>query len=432
MLTAEQRKEKMRAVIRAGTGNFLELYDFLVYAYFATYIADAFFPSESAFVSLMATFLAYAIASVARPFGAVILGSYMDRHGRRKGLLLTLTLMAVGTATLAFTPSYASIGILAPIIITAGRLIQGFSIGVEAGGVNVYLAEIATPKNRGFYCSWQGGSQALGVMAATGLGAFLTATLTTEQMQAYGWRIPLVVGCGIIPILFWLRRSLQETEYFEKSTHARSTGEILSILLEHWQVLTIGVTLTILNTVMFYFVNTYTPTYGMRALQLDPLGTFIVALVVGTVSFILLPVGGMISDRIGRFPTLVGVPALVLATSYFAMAWLDAAPSFERLLAVELWLAALYAFYAGTLVPLLTEIIPGRARSSGYSVILSLANGLFGSFTPAIATFMIEMTQDRASPAIWLSACAALSLLGSLAAWQFGVRPGARAAAAAE
>jgi len=269
-------------------------------------------------------------------------------------------------------------------------------------------------------------------MAATGLGAFLTATLTPEEMQAYGWRIPLIVGCGIIPILFWLRRSLQETEYFENSTHARSTWEVLRILGDHWVILAIGVMLTILNTTMFYFVNTYTPTYGIRALQLDPFGTFLVALTVGTVSFILLPVGGIVSDRLGRFPTLVGVPVLVLATSYIGMAWLDAAPSFERLLAVELWLAALYAMYAGTLVPLLTEIIPGKARSSGYSIILSLANGIFGSFTPFIATGLIEITGDRASPALWLSACAALSLLGSFALWRFMIKPAVPAAAIAE
>ena len=432
MLTPAQRKEKMKAVIRAGTGNFLELYDFLVYAYFAPYIARAFFPTENEFMSIMLALGTYGVASFARPFGAIILGSYMDRHGRRKGLLVTLTLMAIGTATLAFTPGYETIGIFAPIIITAGRLIQGFSIGVEAGGVNVYLAEIATPKNRGFYCSWQGGSQALGVMAATGLGAFLTATLTPEEMQAYGWRIPLIVGCGIIPILFWLRRSLQETEYFENSTHARSTWEVLRILGDHWVILAIGVMLTILNTTMFYFVNTYTPTYGIRALGLDPFGTFLVALTVGTVSFILLPVGGIVSDRLGRFPTLVAVPVLVLATSYIGMAWLDAAPSFERLLAVELWLASLYAMYAGTLVPLLTEIIPGKARSSGYSIILSLANGIFGSFTPFIATGLIEITGDRASPALWLSACAALSLLGSLALWRFMIKPAVPAAAIAE
>ena len=432
MLTPEQRKEKMKAVVRAGTGNFLELYDFLVYAYFATYIADAFFPSESAFVSLMNTFLTYAIASFARPFGAVILGSYMDRHGRRKGLLLTLMLMGIGTATLAVTPTYESIGILAPIIIIIGRLIQGFSLGVEAGGVNVYLAEIATPQTRGFYCSFQAVSQALGVVAATGLGAMLTLMLTDEAMRSYGWRIPLIVGCAIIPILFWLRRSLQETEYFEKSTHARSTWEIVRILGEHWQILLIGVMLTVLNTTTFYFVNTYTPTYGIRNFGMDPLGTFSVALAVGVATVALLPLGGTISDRIGRFPTLVGVPILILATSYPAMMWLDAAPGFGRLLVVELWLAALYAMYAGTLVPLMIEVIPGKARSSGYAIILSLANGLFGSLTPFIATVLIEVTGDRASPAYWLSACAALSLVGSLAAWHFAVKPARAAAAAAE
>jgi MFS family permease len=432
MLTPAQRTEKMKGVVRAGTGNFLELYDFLVYAYFATYIADAFFPSESAFISLMNTFLTYAIASVARPFGAVLLGSYMDRHGRRKGLLLTLTLMGIGTATLAFTPTYETIGLFAPIIIIIGRLIQGFSLGVEAGGVNVYLAEIATPGNRGFYCSWQAVSQALGVVAATGLGALLTLSLTADEMASYGWRIPLIVGCAIIPVLFWLRRSLQETEYFENSTHARSTWEILRILGEHWQILFIGVMLTILNTTTFYFVNTYTPTYGIRNFGMDPLGTFSVALAVGVATVVLLPVGGTISDRIGRFPTLIGVPVLVLATSYPAMLWLDAAPSFGRLLAIELWLAALYAMYAGTLVPLMAELIPGKARSSGYAIILSLANGIFGSLTPFIATVLIQLTGNRASPALWLCACAAISLAGGLAAWRFAMKPRVGAPAVAE
>src|ERR1043166_2418989 len=227
MLTSDQRKVKMRAVVRTGSGNFLELYDFLVYAYFANYIGLAFFPASGELTPLLIALGTYGVASFARPFGAVVLGSYMDRKGRRKGLILTLTLMAVGTVSLAITPTYAMIGILGPIIITIGRLVQGFSLGVEAGGVNVYLAEIATPSTRGFYCAWQGSSQALGVMAATGLGVLLTATLTMGEMAAWGWRIPLLVGCLIIPIPFWLRRSLQETEVFERSTHARTTREIL-------------------------------------------------------------------------------------------------------------------------------------------------------------------------------------------------------------
>lgn len=418
MLSPAQRKQKFGAVIRAGSGNFLELYDFLVYAYFANYIALAFFPSGDELTRLMVALGTYGVASLARPFGAVILGSYMDRKGRRKGLILTLTLMAVGTVSLAITPSYATIGLLGPLIITIGRLIQGFSLGVEGGGVNVYLAEIATPKNRGFYCAWQASSQALGVMAATGLGVLLTATLSMQQMQAYGWRIPLLVGCLIIPILFWLRRSLQETEVFERSTHARTTGEILRILLEHWQIVLIGVLLTILNTTMFYFVNTYTALYG-TLLRLDPLGNFTVALSVGTASFILLPVFGSLSDRIGRWPLLIAAPLLILATAYPAMSWLVAAPSFSRLLVVEFWLAILYAMYAGALVPFVVELMPAKVRSSGYAIILSFANGIFGTFTPFIVTVLIGMTNNRASPALWLSAAAAVSLVGAISARRF-------------
>src|SRR6185295_6556171 len=416
MLSPEQRREKMKAVTRAGSGNFLELYDFLVYVYFATYIAKAFFPTKSEFMSLMLALGTYGVASIARPFGAVILGSYMDRKGRRKGLILTLSLMAVGTVSLAVTPTYMAIGILAPLLVTLGRVIQGFSLGVEAGGVNVYLSEIATPKNRGFYCAWQAASQALGVMVATGLGAVLTATLTASDMEAWGWRVPLIVGCMIVPVLFWLRRSLQETEYFEHSTHARSTLEILKILAAHWQIVAIGVALTILNTSMFYFVNGYTTTFGSQALHLPPVSNFIVAFIVATASFIMLPIGGIIADRIGRWPMVIGVPILVVATSYLALSWLVAAPSFSRFLIVEFWLAILYAMYAGALVPLLTEIMPAKVRSSGYAIILSLANGMFGTFTPTIALGLTELLQDRAAPALWLSAGALISICTGLLA----------------
>ena len=412
------RKKQIGTVIRAASGNFLELYDYLVYVYFAGYIAKAFFPSRSEFISLMLALGTYGVASFARPFGAVILGSYMDRVGRRKGLLLTLSLMAVGTVSVAVTPGYSSIGLLAPLIITAGRLVQGFSLGVEAGGVNVYLAEIATPATRGFYCAWQAASQALGVIAATGLGVLLTALLTGEQMSNWGWRVPLLVGCGIVPVLLWLRRSLPETEVFERSQHAHSTGEILRILAAHWPLLLAGGVMTILNTTAFYFVNGYTPTYGSAALHLAPLGNFEVALLVAVTTFVLLPVFGAVSDRIGRWPILLGSALLVVATAYPALSWLVAAPGFGRLLAVESWLAVLYAAYAGALVPLIAEVMPPKVRSSGYAVILSVANGIFGSFTPAIATFLIEATGNRASPALWLSAAAAVSLAAALSLWR--------------
>src|SRR5258706_13957538 len=149
-----------------------------------------------------------------RPVGAIVLGAYIDRKGRRKGLIVTLALMAVGTLTIAVTPSYASIGIAAPLIVVAGRLLQGLSAGVELGGVSVYLAEIATPGRRGFYCSWQSGSQQVAVVFAALLGLLLTRTLPPEAMRAWGWRVPFFIGCTLIPFVFVLRRSLEETPDF--------------------------------------------------------------------------------------------------------------------------------------------------------------------------------------------------------------------------
>jgi MFS family permease len=429
MLSAAERRTKIKAVIRAASGNFLELYDYLVYLIYATYIANAFFPSNNAFRSMMAALITYGISSLARPFGAVVLGSYADRKGRRKGLILSLSLMAVGTASIAFTPGYASIGLFAALFVLLGRLVQGFSLGVESGGCNVYLVEIATPGNRGFYGSWQGASQAMGVICAAAVGVALTALLTNDQMRDWGWRVPFLIGCVIIPIIFWLRGSLEETESFLKSKHAQTTGEIVRILIEHWPIVVVGVMLQVFNTISFYFVNTYTAIYGSQALHLDPIDNLLVALAVGICSFVFLPIGGVLSDRIGRWPQVIVVPILVIATAYPLMSWLVASPSLGRLMLFGLWLSVLYAIYAGTLVPLITEIMPGKVRTSGYAIVISIANGIFGTFTPAVSTLLIEVTGNRASPALWLSAAAVVSLAAALAARRFASKPSLRPAA---
>ena len=213
---AVSRRETFGAVLRVASGNFLEMYDFIVYGYYATYIAKTFFPTGNEFASLMLSLMTFGVGYLMRPIGAIVLGAYIDRVGRRRGLIVTLGLMAVGKLTIAATPGYAKIGIAAvalnailnySLIFVVGRLIQGLSAGVELGGVSVYLAEIATPGHRGFYCSWQSASQQLAVVFTALLGLVLTINLTGDQMSAFGWRIPLIVGCLIIPIILWLRRS---------------------------------------------------------------------------------------------------------------------------------------------------------------------------------------------------------------------------------
>ncbi|MFL5614043.1 MAG: MFS transporter [Gemmatimonadaceae bacterium] len=403
----------VQAVVRVASGNFLEMYDFIVYGYYATYIAKTFFPTGSDFASLMLSLMTFGVGYLMRPLGAIVLGSYIDRKGRRQGLLVTLALMAIGTLSIAVTPSYATIGLAAPLIVLAGRLLQGLSAGVELGGVSVYLAEIATPGRRGFFCSWQSASQQLAVVFTAVIGLALTASVAPNDMAAWGWRVPLLIGCAIIPVILWLRRSLEETPDFKRmAQHPRRSSDVLRIVAENWEVVLTGVLLVVFTTSSFYLITAYTPTFGKQALNLAPTATFIVTLCVGISNFIWLPIAGAVSDRIGRRPLLFVVPVLVLLTAYPAMTWLVAAPTFGKLLIVELWFSFFFGAYNGAMVPLLTEIMPASVRTAAFSLAYSLATAIFGGFTPAICTYLIARTGNKAAPALWLMLAAATSLLG--------------------
>ena len=266
MIARADRNSKIWSVIRVSSGNFLEMYDFMVFGYYAAAIGKAFFPSGNAFLSLMLSLMTFGAGFLMRPLGAIVLGAYTDRHGRRAGLILTLGLMSVGIFSIAFMPGYATIGLLAPLFVLFGRLLQGFSAGMELGGVSVYLSEIATPGHKGFYVSWQSGSQQVAVMFAALVGVVLSAKLPLEKMTAWGWRVPLLLGCAIVPFLFRLRRSLQETDEFVARKHRPSTPEILSSLVANWGIIVIGMLMVTMTTVSFYMITAYTPTFGNSVL----------------------------------------------------------------------------------------------------------------------------------------------------------------------
>ncbi len=414
MNSPKDRRAVVGKVVRVSSGNFLEMYDFIVYGYYATYIAGTFFPVSSRFASLMLSLVTFGAGYLMRPLGALILGAYIDRKGRRKGLIVTLMLMAIGTLTIAITPGYAAIGLLAPLVVLAGRLLQGLSAGVELGGVSVYLTEIATPGNRGFYCSWQSASQQVAVIFTALIGIVLTARVSPAQMTAWGWRIPFFIGCLIIPVILWLRSSLTETEAFTQGAHSRSARETFAIVLENWRLVLTGMLLSVLTTTTFYLITAYAPTFGQQALHLGANGTFVVTLCVGMSNFIWVPVGGVLSDRIGRIPMLVAMPALCILTSYPAMAWLVQALTLSKLLAVELWYSLFFGLYTGAMIPFVIETMPQKIRTAGFSLSFSLATTLFGGFTPAIATYLIHETGNRAAPTLWLSFGAFLSLIAAL------------------
>jgi len=406
-------ESKVKSVFRVVSGNFLEMYDFMVYGYYASAIAKTYFPSGNEFASLMLALSVFGAGFLMRPIGAIVLGAYIDHHGRRKGLILTLTMMAIGTLLVAVIPGYATIGVLAPVIVLLGRLLQGFSAGVELGGVSVYLSEIATKGNKGFYCSWQSGSQQVAVVFAALIGVGMNRILPPDQMTSWGWRVPFIIGCLIVPFLFIIRRSLQETEEFLARKHRPEMGEIMRSMISNWGVVLAGMGMVIMTTVSFYMITAYTPTFGKEVLKLSSIDALVVTVFIGLSNLVWLPLSGAISDRVGRRPVLLFFTILTIVTAYPAVQWLVADPSFLRLLGVEMWLSFLYGSYNGAMVVALTEVMPVDVRTTGFSLAYSLATTI-GGFTPAISTYLIHATGNKAAPGAWMSVAAVCGLIATL------------------
>jgi MHS family citrate/tricarballylate:H+ symporter-like MFS transporter len=407
-------RSKAGAVFRVTSGNFLEQFDFFLFGFYATQIAGVFFPASSEFASLMMTFAVFGAGFLMRPLGAVILGAYIDDVGRRKGLIVTLSIMASGTILIVLVPGYETIGLFAPALVLLGRLLQGFSAGAELGGVSVYLAEMAPPGKKGFFTSWQSASQQVAIVVAAGLGFILNQALSTTEIASWGWRVPFMIGCMIVPFIFLLRRKLEETEEFTARRHRPTMGEVFNTLLANWSIVLAGMLMVAMTTTAFYLITVYAPTFGRSVLNLSTSDALLVTLLVGVSNFIWLPIGGAISDRIGRRPLLIAMTVLAIATSYPALSYLAQAPSFSHMLIVLLWLSFMYGLYNGAMIPALTEIMPVEVRVAGFSLAYSLATAVFGGFTPAISTALIHMSGDKAAPGYWMSFAAACALGATL------------------
>jgi MFS transporter, MHS family, citrate/tricarballylate:H+ symporter len=420
-----QLKSRIGAILRATSGNFLEQFDFFLFGFYAQDIAKAFFPAANDTAALLNAYGVFWLGALMRPVGAVVLGAYIDRIGRRQGLIVTLALMALGTVVIAFCPAYAAIGVAAPIIVLLGRLIQGFSAGVELGGVSVYLSEIATPGNRGFYTSFQSSSQQVAIFVAAIIGFILRESIPADTfLDAIGgvakWRIPFFIGCIIIPVIFMLRRSLEETPAFLAMKKHPTASEVFASATANWRILILGMMIAVLTTTTFYFITVYAPGFG-KQLNLSPTGTLQVTLLVAVTNFIWNPVGGAVSDRIGRKPVLLTIAVLSLLTAYPALSWLAAAPTFGKLIVVQMMFSFYFGVYSGAMLGCLVEIVPAHVRTTCFSIAFALAAGIFGTSTPFVATKLIDMTgQDKASPAFWLMFGAALSIIATLAVYRRG------------
>jgi MFS transporter, MHS family, proline/betaine transporter len=406
------QNDRVRAVVAASIGNALEWFDFAVFGFFAVVLAKVFFPSDNPTLSLLFTYFGFGVTFFIRPLGAVVLGSFADKHGRKAALTLTIGLMMLGTAMIAVAPPYAAIGIGAPLLILTARLIQGFSAGGEFGSATAFLAE-QNPARRGFYASWQFASQGITTMLATGFGAGLAVALTPPQMESWGWRVPFIFGLLIGPVALYIRTRLDETMEF-KSVKISETP-LREALTANSNALFIGFGLVVLTTVATYTVL-FMPGYAVRQLNLPASGSFMAALLTGAIQLVLVPIVGALSDKHGRFPIAFASALALMIVIYPMFAWLASTPTLTTLLAVQAVIGVLVAGYMGGIPALMSELFPTRLRTTGLSISYSFGVAIFGGFAPFINTWLIEVTGSKLAPSFYLMLAAAVSLVALLAA----------------
>jgi MFS transporter, MHS family, proline/betaine transporter len=396
-----------RAVAAASVGNVLEIYDFIAYGIFAVPISRTFFPASSDFAALILTFITFAVGFLVRPVGALVLGRYADRAGRKKALSLTLLLMAAGTVVPAVCPSFASIGIAAPLVIVLGRLIQGFSAGGEIGGTVAMLVENAPPSRKGLFGSFQQMSQGGGTLIAGFVGLALTSLFTQEQIFGGAWRLAFAFGLLIGPVGWYIRRSVDETPVFEQSQRLPRRA-LWTQLVEYRSQVATGVAIMVFWTIATYVSNYFT-TYAVREVHLSLFDSYVGQVSYGMAMMTMCPIIGHLSDRIGtRIPMLIGA-ALTAIAAYPLFVLLSHYPGLATLVAVQVTIAILLACYAACASSVLGEVFPTEFRATGVGFAYAIGVTVFGGFTPVAVTTLIGFTGDRLVIGYYLAAAALIS-----------------------
>jgi MFS transporter, MHS family, proline/betaine transporter len=408
-----------RMIVAAMIGNVLEWFDFVVYGFFAVTIAEVFFPAGDPTVSMLITFGAFGLAYFVRPLGAIVVGGYTDRAGRKAGLLLSMGLMMIGTSLMALTPGYATIGIAAPILITLARLLQGFSVGGEFGSAVSFLAEHAGAR-RGFSASWAFATGGMITVLASLFGVTLTTLLTHEQLVDWGWRIPYFFGMLIGPAGLYIRAKLVETPDFLEAEKPE-TMPIADLLRRYPLEVVLALGISIISNASFYILA-YIPTYGEKTLHLPASTGFTATLIGGLILAIGCPLAGHWSDKISRPLIMVITCLLFVFTPYLAFYLMAASPSLATCVIAVAWLQLVKAGYSGVLPSLMSEQFPVETRAIGVALGYSISVSVFGGLAPLIATWLIAQTGDPLSPSYYLIFTGLLSLI-ALIAIQWRARP---------
>lgn len=412
-----KRPSPTRIIAAACVGNALEWYDMAIYSFFAVYIAKVFFTNDDPTVSLFLALGTFGVAFLIRPLGAFVLGSYADRKGRKPALTLSLSLMMLGTLMICIMPTYGAIGVIAPIGILVARLIQGFAAGGEFGSATALMVE-HLPHRRGFAASWQFTSQALSSLLAALLGTFLTASLSSDQLESWGFRIPFIFGLLVGPVGLYIRKHVPETPAGEAIIQSESPRMPVRAVLRHQKtlvLLTIGV---IAVTTCLNYMITYIPTYAAQTLGLPASSGFMATIVAGVVLLTVTPIAGHFSDRVGQIRIMVPAAGLILLLIYPMFAWMVTAPSLGVLLVVLFVMALFKGSYFGPMGALMAGMFPAESRATGMAVGYNIGVTVFGGFTPLIAAGLIEATSNAMSPSLWVIFAAIVSLAALSVSWK--------------
>ncbi|QUH02079.1 MFS transporter [Saccharopolyspora erythraea] len=397
-----------RVIVAASIGNALEWFDILVYGFFAATISKLFFPASDETVSLVLTLGTFAVSYVVRPIGALVLGAYADRAGRKSALMLSIRLMMAATLVIAIMPPYAQIGLVAPIAILLARLVQGFSAGGEFGSATAFLVEHA-PEKRGFMASWQFASQGLATLLASAFGTVLTATLSDAQLESWGWRIPFVFGLLIGPVGYYIRRYVGEAGEFVKTADLERAPVQETFRSQKGRMLVAMGALAV-STAISYLI-TYMPTFAVKELGLPASTGFASTLVTGIVLTGLTPLVGHLSDRFGRTRIMLIFAALILALVYPSFAFLIASPGFAVILVVMFLVGVLKAGYFAPLPAMMAELFPVTSRATGMAVSYNIGVMTFGGTTPLVIVWLVDATGSKLSLTFYLMLLAVLSLV---------------------
>lgn len=407
---------RARLIIATSLGNGLEIFDFTVYSFFAALIGAEFFPAADPLSSLLFSVGVFGLGFLMRPLGAVVLGAYADRAGRRAAMTMTIWLMAAGTALIGLCPPHAMIGLAAPLIVLCGRLLQGFAAGGEVGAATTFLMESGTASRRGFMVSWQATSQAAAALVGAGAGVLLSQLLSPAQLSSWGWRLPFMLGLLVAPVGIYIRRQLHESHQLAPA--ARQAFPLAELFRHHGRAVVLAILMIAGSTVSMYTMVYFMPSYLTRVMHLPPMTGFLAATVSSLVMLVVTPLSGLIADRTVRRKSVVlcSFAAMTAAVMPVFMILAQATPAAPQQVLVAVgFFTVLMSIGGVSMLLIVMEVFPPHVRATGLGFAYAVAVTAFGGTSQFAVTWLIDRTGNPLAAGWYVQACCVVSLLAIIA-----------------